>query len=551
MSKFERNLGPEYSLTVEDWIPVLRSGQTQPELVSLAVLFEQADQFVDLAEANPIVRASLFRFLISMTYLVVIEEADGGNPRKVSRSLVDKGKGFSTEAVKTVLSDWDHALWLFHPETPFLQDPRMAEDTSLKKPLGPLAVTPFLPGGSSSRWGVNLEASASVSLDEAARRLITTWFYTPSGNSSRRTDPADSSCQSKRVLSASGSNFPTLSHFFRKGSSVFETLVANLLTSHFPSGSERSSPAFLQVTDLELNIEEIEPLYAATLSAATALIVETEPGQKTLSENFLRGSTLLDGSYKDPAARLKARSFSHDPHTIYKDNPTNEENHPRFSLKGSFVSLPLFCLELNREASTASALSFGVVRKRETVLGELNAPNTIEIFQLEHGGNASGRLIAGTHTYVVPAEELSPFAITDDDESAIERAHAITEMIEALLDERKSARIFLIQAMKNAIAPKNKVLDSLATRARDELLSATGRSVAQAISSIGRDGPDGFDRKAAYQVWANETMRIFDSYCAPVRESHAGSERYWNERGYLTHKLKGRLGTYPNRRENV
>ncbi len=539
---FQRNDGPEYSLVSESWLPVLRRGRMEPELVSLETLFKEADDLTDLAEANPIVRASLLRFLISMTYLVIEEE--GGNPKKTTSRAVRTG--LSANAVDAVMGRWDHALWLFHPETPFFQDPRLAVDSSLRSPMGPLAVTPFLPGDSSSRWGVNLSAASGVSIDESARLLVTNWFYTPTGNSSRRTDPADSSIQSKRVLSAAGANFPTLSHFFRKGRSLLETLAGNLLTDYFPDGDAAAYPAFLQINDLTLNVEVLPPLYASTLSASTCLIAESQPGQTIFGENFLRGSTVLDGSYEAPADRLKKRSLAVDPHTLYKDNPKQSDNHPRFSVKGNFNSLPLFCQDLNRAAGAHEIISAGVFNKRETVLGRQGSPAMLEILQLEHGGNASGRLIAGASTYLVPADELGPLASSAaaEDDVAV-RAEAVARVLSTLLAERDSGRIYLIQALKNTVGPKAKGLDSLADQARDRLLNETARSVATAVAVISRDGEEAFDSDTAYQDWCDATMRVFDVLATPFRESQSGSSRYWQQRGQLARRLAGTFGTYP------
>ncbi len=531
----ERNVGPEFNLIEEPWIPLNRIGQNEPELVGLREALLRAPQFSGLAEGNPVTKASLLRFLTAMTYLVVDEWAEQRDGRRLVRSALADGSGFSAEAVESVLAAWQDRLWLFHPDYPFCQDPRMADDTSMRAPLGPLAITPYLPGDSSSRWGINLADAESVSCDEAARLLLANWFYTPAGNSARRVKTAEET--SKRVASAAGANFPSLTNIFRAGVTLFETLVSNLLRSHEVKGDERAVPAFLRVTELTVEYETLPPLYAATLSAATGLIVASEPGAATLGDNFLRGSTLFDGSYQDVAKRFTELPLSSDPHVLYLNNPQNKDNHPRQNVSGSMVALPRFCLDVAKQITSGELQKPGVLARRNLLAGQ-EAADELTFIQVSQGGTASSRTIEGAEELRVPGAQVSPLSALED-EPAQRLSDEVQQQLEPLLAPSKSAMSYLRYAVRHAIDPNAKSIpDGILSSVRDDFYASVGLSVSRAVEELttGQTSPE--RREAMRQEWSRQVLEVFDRHAGTYRYSQSSAPRFWRARDSLSFNLR-------------
>jgi len=544
MTVFERNNGPELSISDEPWIPVVRAGSSDPELVSLRHFLLDAGQLSSLAEANPITRAALWRFLISMAYLVIDFQSqqqgvdDKRGRRKLVKAASESTTGFDPGSVEAVLDRWGESLFVFHPDKPFFQDPGLATDSSQKKPLGPLAITPFLPGDSSSRWGVNVEDAKVVNRPELVRRLITCWFYTPAGNSSRRRDPK-SGTESKRVLSAAAANFPSLTNIFRVGGTVAESLCGNMVDEYFPMGRADGVPAFLDIGNLTIRTEEPHPLYSCTLSASTALVVGSSPGDEHFGTNFLRGSTIFDGRYDDPAARLGNLGLADDPHVIYLDNPKHKANHPRLNLSGSFASLPSFTLKLNELAlNEASATRWGVARASRTVLGDKLGPPDLELVQIEQGGTGSGRTIVGAQLMRTSASRLGPALSSDDPVLARTRSTEVIDVLDPLLGDRQSARTYFRYALRRTIDEKGSGgIQELLRTASQDLLSQVGLSVAEVVQQISDNGVDSIDLLDQKRRWRRIVMELFEDYAGPFRLSQTGASRYWNAHGYLSAKL--------------
>jgi len=536
---FARNAGPEFNLTEDPWIPLTRLGEARPELVGLREALSDAPQFSALAEGNPITNAALLRFLTAMAYLVV-DEASEHDPRVARRQLRaarNAGSGFHRDAVEMVLEQWSDRLWLFHPQHPFCQDPRLAEDTSMPAPLGPLAVTPYLPGDSSAAWGVNLTDARSVGLDEAARLLLANWFYTPAGNSARRTCP-DSGIQSKRVASASGANFPSLTNIFRAGANLFETLAGNLVSRHLPAGDPDAVPAFLRVSELTLLLEQIPPLYGATLSAATALIIGSNSGDTRLAANFLRGSTLFDGSYDNVAKRFTDLGLSHDPHVLYVENPQNKPNHPRQNVSGSLTSLPRFSLDVANKIVEDGLPKPGVFGRRNTLLPR-DGPNDLLFVQIVQGGTASNRTIAGVETIRIAAGDVSPYSAIDDDSAMAEANRQVALVLEPLLAPTQSALSALRQGVRQAIDPEARSIPAaLLDALRDDFYAAIGMSVNDAIRGVtnGTATPERAEARRAQ--WIGEVLSVFERHAGVYRYSQSSASRYWRARSALTTKLR-------------
>lgn len=537
---FSRNLGPEFSLVNEPWIPVTRFGSNEPELVSLRTAFVEAPRFTGLAEGNPMTKAALLRFLTSMAYLVLDAWADGADGSvHLRKALESDDDGFDGNAIDDVMSSWADRLWLFHPEYPFCQDPRMAGDTSMKQPLGPAAITPYLPGDSSSRWGVNMSDAGSVKLDQVPGLLLNNWFYTPAGNSATRV--SSDRGVSKRVASASGANFPNLTNIFRSGHSLFHTLGSNLLTSLQPRGDDAATPAFLRVPELTIAYESFHPLYAATLSAATSLIVETAPGQMVLGKNFLRGSTLFDGTYNDVAKRFTALPLASDPHVLYLKNPQNKDNHPRLNVSGSMVSLPRFCLDVAQRQIDQEVQHSGVFNLRN-LAGRTSAARELLFVQVKQGGTGSSRTIEGVEDFLIPGGQVSAITELEDDTKADSAALRVQEALEPLLAPSKSALSYLIAAVRAAIDPNSKSIpDGISSAVRNDFYATIGLTVNTLIEDItlGQSTPE--RRAAQRKEWREQVLEVFDRHAGRYRFSQSSVARYWQARSSLSVNLRKRL----------
>lgn len=300
---------PRVHLRTEPWIPVHARGGAAVELGLRDVLL-RAHELADLAEPNPLTRAALRRYLTAIATVLVRRSAAG---HELWEERLRDNRGFAPEQVEAVLADLDEHLWLYHPVTPFLQDRRLIAAMLSPKLMSAAELVAHLPGETETAWftkRTDPDATAGLTTAEAARALVTRWFYTINGNS------ADVTTSAGKVSAQAGSAFSegpaAITHVFRvSGTSLFATLLRNLtadLVEATDGTTTADGPAW---ADPSGPVVSGDPLYRYTLTATAALLGPPADGDRVV--------TVLRGPIPRPAHEVKQLRDSArdaDPHRI-------------------------------------------------------------------------------------------------------------------------------------------------------------------------------------------------------------------------------------------
>ncbi|WP_168929491.1 type I-E CRISPR-associated protein Cse1/CasA [Nocardioides sp. GY 10113] len=221
--------GPRHNLAEIAWIPVTTADGKYAEL-SLAEALLNGHEYAGLACADPLEYAALSRYLIALTYLVHAHDPARG------WHAVGLGKApFPRHAVDAVLGRLADHLWLFHPTTPFLQQPRLRDAVTNAATLRGGEFDPaevfhnvgaLTPGGSGG-WFTRTRAVGQLSPAQCARALVIRHFMSPHGNEMFVRCP-------ERVtrMSSGGVGFTSVgasTQFFRTGPTLAATLAVNLV----------------------------------------------------------------------------------------------------------------------------------------------------------------------------------------------------------------------------------------------------------------------------------------------------------------------------------
>ncbi|EMF30788.1 CRISPR-associated Cse1 family protein [Streptomyces gancidicus BKS 13-15] len=225
-----------FDLRVEPWIPVrlLNGGSA---CVGLCELFERAHEIEDVEIPLPPAAAGLMRILAPIAARIAAAGGDRLDDLDVAEDIDDwfdlrervlKAGRFDPRAVEAYFNREDLAgrFDLFHPERPFLQDPRLAaECVDAKGAPNPSGVNKLVMGRPTGVNGAVLfghftdTAPVPVPAAEAAWHLIAQLYYGPSGQ-----------CTPRRITgerAGSGDAAPLRKSvsYFAWGPELFTTLV--------------------------------------------------------------------------------------------------------------------------------------------------------------------------------------------------------------------------------------------------------------------------------------------------------------------------------------
>ncbi|WP_431798580.1 type I-E CRISPR-associated protein Cse1/CasA [Microbacterium kunmingense] len=216
---------PQYDLRWDvPWIPVRHLDGTR-SVLPLQPLLEQA-HLIDELTGDPGEWAAMMRFLPSVTALIARRDANA-DFEQWART------GLPSDLVNAALDEVADFLWLIHPDTPFMQEPRLAvPDQVAANPTEWLHLT--TPGANSKAWwgkpGDRLSAEAG-SPARVARGLVTSWFFSP-GVAGRAAgtyrDEPDVSWRPRGTVSFRSHGL----RVFWRGTNLAETLLANTMENH-------------------------------------------------------------------------------------------------------------------------------------------------------------------------------------------------------------------------------------------------------------------------------------------------------------------------------
>lgn len=264
-----------FNLADEPWIDVVYpDGHTSR--IGLRELFATAHEIRDLAVAEPLSRMATWRFLIALTYLLIQEGKHFPSAVDSLAVSLRDNHGFDANQIEKLFEEIAERLWLIHPEHPFAQTlrPEHLTDSTKLQGLNNLIVT--APGDSSRAWFVRSnDVGESITESQAALALLTRWFYANSGNTTKIKVGAEIFGRTEGGRGLWGPR--DLTHVLRKGSTLFSTLISNLdtLTAKGTSVALLSDGWFGAGG---LALVRGDPLLAATISGAGALLVDNLPG---------------------------------------------------------------------------------------------------------------------------------------------------------------------------------------------------------------------------------------------------------------------------------
>lgn len=220
-----------YYLPVEPCVPVRWrsniSARDRPERVGFKDLLVHAHDIAGLAVPLPPAASALMRVLYALalriTRLDRREPTDRSGEDWDDRrfSILDDGR-FSEEHIDDYFNQYADRLWLYHPERPFLQDPRLSEQCP--KPAGVNKLVTTRPSGGNHSWFSHsspVDPTLPTS-DQALLHLLIWNYYGPSGT-----------CATRKIGEFSAGNTSagplrsTLS-YHPEGESLFESLLAGL-----------------------------------------------------------------------------------------------------------------------------------------------------------------------------------------------------------------------------------------------------------------------------------------------------------------------------------
>lgn len=513
-----------FDLTAEPWIPVLRAGEVV--MVGLRGLLLDAHHITDVALPNALLRASMRRLLGALTADLV---------RRDRNLLVDDWEtlhannvGFRPEQVDALLTGHADHLWLWHPQTPFLQDQRLAP--GLVKPHSDQPVQELLlhlPSGSSAAWWVKAQEPAllgGLPSAETALWLTARWFYAINGNCGELRLGDGST-----VTSQSGGTFAetvaTVTHVFRvDGLSLFRSLLRGLPTALPEVSSELSGPAAAATSCAWLDTQQprpsADPLYLATLNASAVLL--TDRDERGCTTRFVRASTPISG---DIAKDLRGLAMREDKQRVTTLNDKGDLQAIRVlptTLRGDL-------LQAFHRAGFDGQQLFGVINSSDCWLradARTVDHERLDLLLVGKGGTGSSPVWEDLVGVELPARQVDP---SHPNQRVVEHVRAA---VQVAFDPKTGVRQRLEWAVADLLAqpapngwtrPKrdNTTAQALTETAVNMWLARTADAFERVLSSI---SPDDLDRWTT-AVWT-AARAAFDDIARPYTTSTRYAPRY-------------------------
>lgn len=313
---------PTFDLTRRPWLPVLDLHGEVPEL-GLRDVFLQAHELRDLAVPVPPAASGLWRILYALAARVTGLDDPGTDAKswheRRNELLEDPGRGFEREAVEAYFDRWAGRFDLFHPQWPWLQDPRLAEQCPKTAGVDKLVMS--RPAGNNQVWFDHHHAGLAGHLpaNEAAWHLIAQLYYGPAGRCATRTIDGVSDATTK-----AGPLRGTLS-YHPMAQTLHDTLLAGLV---YPGALGPTLDPVFDRCPWELP-EQPDPLGlplrpAGLCSLLTAryrhaLLLAPDGGENVVTDTYITWAWRQDGIPVD------------DPYLMYVTNAKTGTRYPRAS----------------------------------------------------------------------------------------------------------------------------------------------------------------------------------------------------------------------------
>lgn len=236
---------PSFDLLDRPWIPVARHGATTH--VGLRALLTEAHELQDLAVPVPPAAAVLWRVLYVLAARVTgLAEPDvNADAWHVQRAQALANGRFDPERVGGYLDRVADRFDLFHPERPWMQDPRLQIESPKSAGVDKLVLG--RPAGNNQVWFDHHHDGnrQPLSSPEAAWHLLAQLGYGPSGMGALRTVSGAAPSKTLRAGPLRG-----VLSFHPLGANLFESLVTGLFE---PSAVRPDAAAFPDLCTWEVD----------------------------------------------------------------------------------------------------------------------------------------------------------------------------------------------------------------------------------------------------------------------------------------------------------
>lgn len=171
---------PTFNLLDEPWIPA-RFPDGEVRDVSLTQAILEANRISALAETSPPSLIALYRVLLTLLHRALTTHH---GPWKDADRARWYRAGLPETPIRAYLNQWSERLWLFHPETPFMQVKALTDAPETREKLKPWTQV-CLAGGSGNTPVVfdhaMDETPSSITAALACRHLLGFLQFTPGG----------------------------------------------------------------------------------------------------------------------------------------------------------------------------------------------------------------------------------------------------------------------------------------------------------------------------------------------------------------------------------
>lgn len=208
-------MSTSYDLLEQQWLPVLKGPHTT--LVGLREFLHNAHEFDDLAVPVPPAASGLWRILYAITARVTrLDIADGWEDRQ--EEWMQRGE-FDRSSVDAYLGQYRERFDLFHPDRPWLQDPRLR--TQCTKTSGVNKLVFDRPSGQNQVWFGHYTDTDPVPLPayEAAWYLVAQLYYGAAGRCTSR------EVRGQAFANTSAGPLRSVMSYHPVGRNLFESLI--------------------------------------------------------------------------------------------------------------------------------------------------------------------------------------------------------------------------------------------------------------------------------------------------------------------------------------
>ena len=497
---------PQFDLVSLPWIPVVdHAGNTSH--VGIEELLAQAHEIRDLAEPDPIVRAALRRFgeaLAAHTVRLSGVKRDGWLVR------VEDGAGFAANEVEVLVADQREHLWLYHPQSPFLQDIRLIEALVNPELLSTDELTAHLPGRGEAAWFVKPGDPASgAGLDPPAvvRALVTRWFYCLPGNSADvRTPNGNNGAQCGGAFSE---GIAPATHAFRVSRLNLATTLMRNLTPDMVAKTGAAILAGPAWSHEDRSAISPDGLYRSSVTTSSTLLAS--PGRGGRIDSLVRGPVPQD---KETVKQVRKLALEHDPHRIIVQSTKKDGGITTKPLRRRASEHPLLILDsLHREAlSSGQGAIRGVLTESDLWLADIKSRHdeSIELFLADKQGTGSSPKWSEVRIVSLPAAHVDPNATT---------FQYLVPILTVAFDQKTGVlsklRWAVLEALDENGPNRHATADRLVTVARTRWLELAAAQIEIAVTN--HTPPD----ECKHGLFVN-ARRVFQEVMAP----YATSTRY-------------------------